>query len=190
MGTNGKRKGTSQTKGTSGYDTLILNGIEYKLAYPYALVVDDGREKPAMMPAVISGWDLDEDGTCMLRVSYLDMADFVTYMSHAGTQIRLHTRADDGTHDGALATGASSSACYALVDLREQDPEAYERMLDECAYRASISLLHGMGSKGDKETTDDVSFACLARRIECEYEKRIDDMPWTAAHRSARCDIM
>lgn len=187
MGTNRTREGTPQAKGTSGYDTLTLNGIEYKLAYPYALVVDDGRERPAMMPAVIAGWDLDEDGTCMLRVSYLDMAAFAHSAYYTkDNQIMLHTKTDDGTHDGALATGASGSACYALVDLREQDPDTYERMLDECAYRASISLLHEMGNKCDKETTADISFAFLARRIECEYEKRVADMPWTDAHSSAR----
>lgn len=101
-------------------------------------------------------------------------------------QIMLHTQTDNGTHDGVLATGASRSECYALVDLREQDPDTYERMLDECAYCASISLLHAMGNKCDKETTADISFAFLARRIECEYEKRIANMPWTDAQRATR----
>ena len=153
----------------SQYDIITIGGAEYKLNYIYALIADSGPEggyERSTTPAIISGFEVNKDGKCLLKVSYID-----TY-NHKCETLRMHAVSDAQKVKKVIAEGDSIS--YVLLDLHERDCDAYERMLNEYAYRVTKSMLRCNTSK--MSTNDPVSH--LADKLSNEYDSKIAKMPY------------
>lgn len=156
----------------SQYDIITIGGAEYKLNYIYALIADSGPEgyDRSTTPAIISGFEVDKDGKCMLKVSYID-----TY-NHKCETLRMHAVSDA---QKVIAKGTHDSISYVLLDLRERDCDTYERMLSEYACRVTKSMLRCNTSK--MSTSDPLSH--LADKLINEYDSRIAKMPYISVGR-------
>lgn len=163
MKPNGNNKETPQ------YDIITIGGAEYKLNYIYALIADSGPEgyERSTTPAIISGFEVDKDGRCLLKVSYIDTWDGRDRMR----TLRMHAVSDA---QKVIAEGTHDSISYVLLDLRERDCDTYERMLNEYACRVTTSMLRC--NTINMSTSDPLSH--LADKLINEYDSRIAKMPY------------
>lgn len=161
-------------KETPQYDIITIGGAEYKLNYIYALIADSGPEgyERSTTPAIISGFEVDEDGKCLLKVSYID----TYYERNRMRTLRMHAVSDA---QKVIAEGTDNSISYVLLDLHEHDDDTYERMLNEYAYRITKSMLRCNVSK--MNTSDPLSH--LADQLINEYDSRIAKMPYISVGR-------
>lgn len=170
-------KPSGNNKETPAYDIITIGGAEYKLNYIYALIADSGPEgyERSTTPAIISGFEVDKDGRCLLKVSYIDTYNH-RYERDRMMTLRMHAVSDA---QKVIAEGTDDSISYVLLDLHDHDDDAYERMLNEYAYRVTKLMLRC--NTINMSTNEPLSH--LADKLINEYNNRIAKMPYISVGR-------